>query len=101
VTPNVTAHECHGCAVYHYFRDFAVEVEAGIAAPTSAVFNSTCDDPDSSLQNMKPASSVPPVFCHLVLLRSVFFANGLSLSSALLLLLLLRLLPRFPWLQAP
>lgn len=40
VGSNVTSHTCHGCGVYHYFRDYPVTVETGIAAPASASFNS-------------------------------------------------------------
>ena len=38
MSPEVQSHEASGVGVYHYFRDFAVVVESGISAPTSATF---------------------------------------------------------------
>ena len=40
VADHVTAHLGAGVGVYHYFRDFAVKVAAGIVAPATASFTS-------------------------------------------------------------
>ena len=37
IADNVTAHAAYGAGVYTYFRDYAVTVETGIAAPEALV----------------------------------------------------------------